>query len=602
MNHFFSAFDRVWCGKTQLPASLITQFSDHILLSYQITRLRFYSAFCVVLQVLGTFFMTFGLFSQQPTALLIMGILLKVVGGVLSSYFQNRSGVLWSLEIQDSLKHLKTHAQEITALLTDKGCSEAEIHLIHQLPTEVYHSELNSYQQTSLLHVFNPLACGLALLLNEEIVTAVLVMSLGLLSFPIGEYFFRNHAFRHESELRLGRSASLISYLKRVYDEHLSLTLQVNALSQAPLILFGLRFLWNSSGQLLATFFGLVQGLAGLTGTLAFQRTRALALQSTKTAQHLLAILNSEAFLITPQRWREHQLQPENLLLKEKELGCYEGVAFVNFSVSLSLQSQELKLLPAINCIIPSQGACIVQAPSGIGKSTFLAATLHLIAHTGDLYLISGNTWHNVHQLVREEFEASVLFFKEENSGKTTRLIDLFKEVLVIRLAALQMEMREQFGPLLTNLAWQAADNLIEQEIQHINRGQPSVFPPDMLLALIQMRLQQVALVNQFCKQAGGNLVTPQIFPERVFLTLSSGEKRRLICTLALERAKVTNQVKLLILDEPLAHLDIQSIEDQIQTICAIQKLPQAPALLIISHLHVTELAKQLLQAKFLVL
>lgn len=474
--------------------------------------------------------------------------------------------------------------------------------MIHNLPTEIYHSELNSYKQSSLLNVFNPLACGSALFLNGEIVISAVVIILGLLSFPIGEYFFRKHTFRHDAELRLGRSAGLISYLKRVYDEHIALTLQVNALSQAPLLLFGIRFLWSSSGQLLATFFGFVQGLAGLTGTLAFQRSRASALRSTETAHHLIDILNSESFLITPHRWREHRLQTELSPSKEMKQELEDGVAFVNFSCRISLRNEEVKLLPSITCGIPRQGACIMQAPSGRGKSTFLAAVLHLIEHTGGLYFISGGKWNDVHQIDRDAFEAGLLFFKEENIEKSARLVDLFKEVISIKLGALQAEMKTRFGQTLTDLAWRASDNLVEHEIHNINNGNQSVFPANMVSELIEMRFQRSTLVDDFCKQSGGNLATVQVFPERVFSSLSSGEKRRLICALSLEMAKVLDQIKLLILDEPLAHLDAQSIESQIQTIRRIQELPHAPALLIISHLHVDALSKQLSNAEVLAL
>ena len=84
------------------------------------------------------------------------------------------------------------------------------------------------------------------------------------------------------------------------------------------------------------------------------------------------------------------------------------------------------------------------------------------------------------------------------------------------------------------------------------------------------------------------------------FSTLSSGEKRRLICTLALEKTKTKPQIKLLILDEPLAQLDSASIQDQIDILHQIQKLPHAPALLIISHHHIDELTKQLSQLQLI--
>lgn len=474
--------------------------------------------------------------------------------------------------------------------------------MIHNLPNEVYQSELSSYKQASLLNIFNPLVCGLALWLNGEIVVGLVVTILGLLSFPIGEYFFRKHAYRHEAELRLGRSAGITPYLKRVYDEHVALTLQVNALSQLPLLLFGIRILWNSSGQLLAAFFGLVQGLAGLTGTLAFQRSRVSALRSTKTARHLIDILNSESFLITIRRWQEHVLREKIPASKEMRCKLDEGVAFINFSSRSLLPRAEGAPPPTITCSIPRKGACILQAPSGRGKSTFLAAVLHLIEHEGDLFFVSAGTWNDAHQTDRNKFDSSLLFFKEENIEKSARIVDLFKEVVAVKLETLKKEMREEFGVILTDLAWEASDNLLEHEILNINEKKQSVFPTKMVDALVKMRNERSSLVSSFCKKAGGNLSTGQIYPERVFASLSSGEKRRLICTLSLEKATVSSEIKLLILDEPLAHLDSHSIDLQIQTMRRMQELPHAPPLLIISHLHVDEFDKELSNVNVLTL
>ena len=594
------AFDSLWCGKTQLPASLLLKLSDRKKIPAQLALFRFYIALCVFLQILGTFLITVGLFSSKPIELLIAGICLKVFGGLCSSFFQNRAGVLCSLEIQDSLKNLKTHAQEISGLLGDKGCSEAEIQAIYNLPSEVYQSELNSYKQSNLLNFGNPLACGIALLINGEIGTSIMVIILGLLSFPIGEYFFKEHTFRNEAQLRIGKSSQIISYLHSVYQEHIALTLRVNALSQAPLILFGMRFFWSTTGQLLPIFYGLTQGLAGLTGTLAFQRSRVSALRSTEIAEHLIEILAGPSFIITPVRWKEHQLQPQTAPPLEMKKGLCDGVAFIDFSSKYSLRNEEIKLLPTITCGIPRQGVCILQAPSGRGKSTFLAAILHLIEHSGGFYFVDNKHWSNIHCLNRETFDKNVVFFKEENIEKSARIVDLFKDVVLIKLFDLQKQMVNHFGETLTGLAWHAADNLIEREIANIKKKQRSVFPSKMVPELERMRHERSILVDNFCKQSGGNLATPQIFPERIFSTLSSGERRRVITTLSFEKAATCMDVKLLILDEPLAHLDFESIQMQILTLRRLQELPHSPAMLIISHLHLDELRKQLSDVQIL--
>jgi hypothetical protein len=192
-----------------------------------------------------------------------------------------------------------------------------------------------------------------------------------------------------------------------------------------------------------------------------------------------------------------------------------------------------------------------------------------LIEHTGSLYFVDGSNWKDIHHLKREKFEKSILFLREENIEKSARLVDLFKDVISNRLSKLYEHMIHRFEKVIVDLAWNASDNLVEREIHNIEHGRQLVFPKKMLAELNSMRRERSVLVENFCKKSGGNLATPQIFPERIFSTLSSGEKRRLICTLSMEMVAANEEIKLLILYEPLAHLDSDSIQDQIQAIPA---------------------------------
>lgn len=183
---------------------------------------------------------------------------------------------------------------------------------------------------------------------------------------------------------------------------------------------------------------------------------------------------------------------------------------------------------------------------------------------------------------------------REEGIEKNARLLDVFNKPLQVYLEDLKREMKEQFGVTLTDLAWNASDNLIEQEIKHLEEGKRSVFPREMTELLRQMRQKRAAILSDIMQTAEGNLVTSRIYPERVFSTLSSGEKRRTMCLLAYEMAKTHSSIRLVILDEPLTHLDTENMDFQIKTIQRIQSLPNPPALLIISHHFITTLKEHL--------
>lgn len=576
--------DRIWCSNTQLPASLLYELTSDKNSSIQLAYLRLKTSLCVLLELLGLFLMTLGFFSSESLGMLIAGMLLKITGGLGGAYFLNCSGVLLSLELQECLKYLKMSGREIHAFLANKGCSESEINSIAILPNEVYQSELNSYQRAKLINIGSPIICSFALFISGEVVTSIIVISLGLLSFPAGEMFFKEHTFRAESEMRLGRSAHLMSYIRKVYRDHITLTLKVNFLSQIPYALFVLRFIWNGSG-LLASFFGLSQGLVGLTGTLGFQRSRMVSLRTTETAKHVIASITSSDLIITPKRFLEHsqQMGPLNSLPLNQ---ISKGVVFQNFSVRAS---GNIKTLPAIDCSIESGGVTILRAPSGQGKSTFLLAAMHLLEHSGDIYFVNDSQLTNIHSLKKRDLEKAIYYFREETIEKSSRIIDIFKPLINKQLIAYLNENKKDFGNELVDLAWLASDNLIEQEIVKIRENQPSVFHKDMQNFLTDMRDRRSEILKEMLIFAGGNLALPNITPERLFDTLSAGEKRRLVATIAFESVKSSKEIKLVILDEPFTHLDKDSINRQLETIRHLQKMSSAPSILIISHHFIDE-------------
>lgn len=583
-------FDKAWCGKTQVPASLLFEVSGHEESLSTLASFRFLLAFFLFAELLGYFFITLGFSAFRPIWIFLIGMILKIGGALISALFQNKSGIFLSLELQKYLKRLSTHSVEIRSFLADRGCSEMEINALQSLPSEVYQSELTGYQRSRILNFGAPLFCGLALFANGDMITSFVVMILGLASFPIGEKFFKANTFRRESELRLGLAAQLLQYVDKVYKEHIWLTAKVNSLSQLPLLLFAFRFIWNGGGQLLSSFFALTQGLVGLTGTLAFQKARITSMRTTETTTHLINALSSPYLIVTPQRWREHCCMHEkDYMAIPKDYS--DGLILKNFSPNVPFQDKESF---SISCFIPSGSICLLRAPSGKGKSTFLSALTHLIEHTGDILFVSGNKTFNAHALSREEFDSRIFFLKEENIDKSTRLIDLFKNVTFIEIQSFIQNAHIHFDSLLIELAWKAPDNLLEQEIKNIEARKQSVFPDQMLDFLKDLRKKQIIQIRSFLERAGGNLTTDRVFPERNFSTLSSGEKRRLVALIGLESCRVIKAISLVVLDEPLTHIDRTNIDYQLMVIQEIQQLSTPPSLLIISHHFIDEMKEKL--------
>ncbi|MBA3957782.1 MAG: hypothetical protein H0X51_05235 [Parachlamydiaceae bacterium] len=581
--------DRLWCGQTQVPASLLLNLTGDVSKAKKLSYYRIKSALALFTELLGCFFITWGFSTSELMGVLWLGLMLKISGSLASAYWQNKSGIIWNVALQTHLKDLTTYAQEVNAYLADQGCSESEIQALHFLSSDVYQAELNSYQRARLQNIGTPVACGLALLLIGQPISAVIVLLLGLCSFPIGEYFFKEHVFRNESQLRLGNSAKQTEYLQHIHNQHLAFSLRINALSQLPLVLFGVRFLFSGPAQLLSTFFGYTQGLVGLTGTFAFQKARMVSQKTTKTARHLIDVLSSSAFLLTPSRWHEHCSKPEKNLVPSNML--VNGVELCNFTVPIKNGDEHCPIL--LNGFISSGGMGVLQAPSGKGKSTFLMGLTHLINHDGDVFFIKNAKRENIHFFSKEELSKKIFFFRSDLIDRSTRITDMFKEVLIIELISDYQEMNRKFGTELTELAWNAADNLIESEIVNLQKGRKSAFPYQMVSDLQQMRQNRQKIVASYLAKGQGNLASPNIYPERLYITLSAGEKQRINCLLALVKARIKKECELVILDEPLTHLDKQNVQFQMNVLKQIQGLQNPPALLIISHHFVDELSEQ---------
>jgi len=236
----------------------------------------------------------------------------------------------------------------------------------------------------------------------------------------------------------------------------------------------------------------------------------------------------------------------------------------------------------------------VIKADSGKGKSTFLAGVLHLIEHTGDMYFIENGEWKNVHDSTKEWLNSSICLIKEENLDPSSRLVDIFKDCLIKKMHSSYLTIENRHGKTLTELAKHAHDNLLEHEINAILSHQKSVFPVTMLDDLKSIRRLRSLILKEVLENSDGSLNISRITPERVFGTLSSGEKRRIITTYSCEYILTHQECKILILDEPLSHLDSSSIEFQIQKIKSIQQIKNPPVILIISHLMLEEIRQKL--------
>ena len=275
----------------------------------------------------------------------------------------------------------------------------------------------------------------------------------------------------------------------------------------------------------------------------------------------------------------------------EKKLSSslFNGIVFFEFTPHL-FENKEISFsFPPLSCKIPAGNICLLRAPSGRGKTVFLLTIAHLLEHTGELLFIEDKKEVNAHTLSRDEFQKKIFFIREENIRKGTRMIDIFTRIVRQKLRLLHQEMYQEFGTTLTHLAWNVPDNLLEYQIQLLNNDQRSVFPISMVDILKKLRKERTLYVNELLSKQKGNISASHIHAERSFVSLSAGEKSRIFCLLAHETTFVNESLRLLIFDEPFAHLDQENCDYQLETIQKITKSPIPPAILLVSHQYVSK-------------
>jgi ABC-type cobalamin/Fe3+-siderophores transport system ATPase subunit len=574
----FLQFDRLWCGRSLLAAKRLLPLEDDPKSAIKLAKLRLLSALALILELFGLFLLLSGAL-QGNKLLFAIGVATKIASHLYAGYLHNHSGTTITLSINNVINFLNCYQREFGGLLNKKGLTDAEIKGISLLPHELYAAELNSYPYAYYLHLWTPLICAMALTLQGNSIMALCIGFLGLAAIPLGRWFYKQFAFRQQRELRLAETAGAMGYIETSYQKHLRLTLFVNAFAQLPLALFTAMLLLNINVSVWAGYLAITMGLSGLSGLLAFQKLRVSSQHAVEKASHLLDALCSEEFLISHSRWQGHVRKSSSL---PDVIEMDHGIILHNFAPTAFGSSKASKL----TMVLPSGDICLLQAPSGYGKSTLVLALLHLVEHTGDFYIVRNAEAINIHSLSQQAIGEKIVFIRWEDLPPSARLIDLFREPLQHRLQKTYDAAAKLFGVELVNLAFKGSDNLIQEEIAVLKKAKKSPFPAAMLPDLLEMRNQKERIVSDILQEG---LNSEKITPERVFCTLSDGEQRRVVNLLTIETALARVDAPLVIFDEPLTHLDAGNVAWQLEQIHRLQRA-QNHSILIISHHHVEEI------------
>lgn len=575
--------DRGICGEFQIPAFKLEELSSDSRASTKLARRRVAEAVGTFLEVAGRGIATFGISGTEPHILFFGGTLLVVAGGSLRFHTRARSGAQWSQTLQETLIGLGPHKTAAMGTLVDKGISEEELRSIGGLPQSISLAEGAHPVLSRARYVLTPMGSGIGMILAGNDIVGPLLAGTGLAAIPFGERSYKKSS-RRRAKLRLATSARHGRYVKRLLKDGSRQSDRLNISSYIPEGGLLFAYLANLGGNALQNVYGITQGARDFGNAMNIQNQREAARRDTEIATILINTISNKPFIATPQRWREH--------IAEAGVAVFSEIPFKNGIVIRDFRAQTpageyVKLAP-ITMEVPANGAAVLRAESGDGKTITLMGIMHLLEHKGSVCLVKDGEVIDVHSLSGpKDINENIVYIAKDDINEHDRVVDLFKTYFQeSHMALFNEQMSRHQDKDMMEAAWTTADNLLEQEITKLK----SESSGSMLHDFKKLREKRNMWVKHKLHEQGGNIA--DITPDRVFGTLSEGEKRRVIVAMADVATQVRKRVAV-ILDEPLANLDEKNKARQIEMLRRIQER-QSVALIVISHDNIPALQEGL--------
>lgn len=581
--------DEAICGDYQIPASELERLTEDPARAAELRNGRRQLLAGVAMEAAGVGLSTYTLSNPKYAPLYALATVLSMTGTITQARASNKNGCLWGAALREKVSELGAYAAPVEAALVNAGFAEDEIHLA-SLHDKAYTTELSYIRLQLVRRLLNPLSSAAGMAAYGDEVFAGIVAGIGLAGIPIGEAFYRESNVYRAAKSRVARAAKHAPFLAQLDREHINMTTRSNALKTVGDVVFATKYLLDPYGKTAASLKGIPEALGGLVGPLAFQRSRESAKRQVGVAKQVIETLTSKPFIATQSRYEEHVAEQGVTVVPSPPID--DGILIDKFKAVLP-SGEDTEMEPFSLAVAKGETA-VLRAESGTGKSITLMALLHLLEHTGSVHLVTHGEAKDAHEFgSRAEIAKNILLVTEEGLVGTERIADRFRTLFEQTHQDLLAAHLKKWDRTMVEVAWRTADNLLETEIKKLDDGQRSVFPAKMQTVLEEIRRERNQWVQEQLKRQNGNLSRGRITPQRVYGTLSPGEQSSLNFEVAKTMIEATTP-KVVIFDEPLAHLDEKNRKLQLERLRALQESSESVALLIVSHGDLQELTEGL--------
>ena len=395
-----------------------------------------------------------------------------------------------------------------------------------------------------------------------------------------GKYLINDFSTRTTLSLYANYSMN-IPLLKAMNLSHLFYTLKVNLISNLSILISGLSLIFPIGSNVLAAFWGISTAIGQIEGAYSKVSERFDTEAKIRLIKSLFEMMGSNNFLISQDNLVQHLEKKNQIVVTNNDNGI-----LVN-SFKLNLDFLESNQIDDLNLFIKYGDVAVIKAISGKGKTTLVNAIAHKINHSGDIIAIEGNKKIDIHSYIQKnKIEKFVKFFSTDDITSTLTISEIFNSILLSNF-------KNSFKGIEHSIV-QTGLSLSKSMLNDFTNKTGNRVKPEIIEVVTKYIQSREKYVNKLLSNTKGNLNNKNINSERIFSTLSSGEKLRLVSLFAKEYVKVFKP-KLIILDEPFGQLDKEiNLPIQVEVIKSIIKQKDPPSVIIISHQYIDVLEKEL--------
>jgi len=587
MGGIINKIDKLICGNTQLPIQNLAEVGVEKEELKKLFRLRF-RAFVSELLNSGKVILNQGL-AHENNIVAASGYgadyafyLNSMMGRNLAASQLNK---IFINIFENAMKDHKNIFQ--SELIGEYNHSSDDVKLFLQLlntEANLRQSELQVLFLNKIQKVLIPVSMGVSMMSYGETELAIANICIGLSSFVFDKVFYKI-AENKKKQLDATRTAKKWEVYNNIRTKLDKIFNTTNAVSHIDKIINAFIIMFANKNHTTANITGTISSLSMISSIYSTESLRVLLTKQIQIIKDFLEIYSSDRFLFTEKQWQKHIENPKEL----ENPNIDNGIVFENLKPKKISHNQTLKVEP-LNIDLRNGEVSVIKASSGSGKSFLIQSIMKKINSTGEIHFVKDGKAINVKKFPHEEIAKKIIHLHPKVIDESYKIVDIMKEIFLSTEKYKEFIAENNINSFSKKEydEWEVIINTDDNQLAEEKDKSNFISSEKLKSIASKFRDTRSNWINQTLKTQKGNL--RELDGNRMWTTLSDGEKLRILALYGYLKAKTNENLDLLILDEPLSQLDEkENLLYQLQTLKLIQRLEKPPAIIIISHQYIKE-------------